>query len=55
MRNARGIFRDAAVIDEGCHPLRVLEARTTQYQPPGFENSDTCRLGVDLGSIKQRH
>src|SRR5260370_1501189 len=55
MRNSCGIFRNAAVIDERCDPLRVLEARPAQYQPSGFEDCDTSHLGVDLGAIKQRH
>src|SRR5260370_33939908 len=55
MRNAGGIFRNAAVIDERCHPLGVLEARRAKYQPRGFEDCDTSHLGVDPATIKQRH
>jgi len=52
----RYIFSNAAVIDERLpHPLRILEgAHHAIPSRSGFEDCDTPRLGVDLGSIKQR-
>src|SRR5262249_35100194 len=41
MWNARGVFRDAAVVGERCYRFSVLEARCAQGKPLGLEDGDT--------------
>ena len=41
MRNARGVFGNAAVICERCNRFSVRESRRAQGQPLGLEDGDT--------------
>ena len=41
VRNARGVFRDAAIVGERCNRFSVLEARCAQGQALGLEDGDT--------------
>src|SRR5262245_61698320 len=41
MRDARGVFRDAAVVGERCYRFSVLEARCTQRKALGLEDGNT--------------
>ena len=56
MRNARGVFRDAAVVGERCYRFSVLEARRAQSKPLGLEDGDT-RFAEALAGyfFQQRH
>jgi hypothetical protein len=47
MREATGVFRDAAVIGERCYRFSVLEARCAQGKPLGLEDGTTS-LAVRL-------
>jgi hypothetical protein len=41
MRDARGVFRDAAIVSERCYRFSVLEARCAQGKPLGLEDGNT--------------
>jgi hypothetical protein len=56
MRNARGVFGDAAVVGERCNRFSVLKARRAQSKPLGLEDGDTALVkGLSRYSLQQGH
>jgi len=56
MRNARGVFGDAAVVGERRNRFSVPEARRAQAKPLGLEDGDTAFVeGLSRYSFQQCH